>query len=99
MKLIIAPTRNHKERKGGMLVNPVLEIHACQENLDQFGPMPPSSSPPRTSPSVHVRRPRFAFYPPLRFFVNVSQEPRQLFSPLLAAVPFESLPIAFSERG
>src|SRR5580700_7806642 len=36
--------RKERHKHGGMLVNQALEIHACQENVNLFGPTPPSSS-------------------------------------------------------
>jgi hypothetical protein len=74
----------------------MLEIHARQENLNLFGPILPSSSPPGTLPSVDVRQPQFSFCLPLRLFACVSREPKQL--PLLASIHSEISPSAIFVR-
>ena len=67
--------------------------------MGSAGSKPSSSSLPGTLPSVHEWQPRFSFCLLLRFFVYVSQEQNQLFSPLLASIHSEPSPTAFSVRG
>ena len=57
-----------------------------------------SSSLPGTSPSGRVRQLRFSVYLLLRFFACLSEEPKQLSSPLLSSIHSGPSPIAFSVR-
>lgn len=71
-----------------MLVNQTFKIHACQEVLNQFGPMPFSSSL-SALPNVPAVPPRSSSFPLARSFASQS-----LILSLRAAMPFGTLPIS-----